>query len=236
MLLMLAVSNSINSGHQLSTRLLELVIVIFIFISFSATVIAIFLFYKVASIIFKRIIDKFSLLLLISIFIISPISAFAIDLLLGYLNDLDHTSNNFALYKLTSLNQRFDVQNMALDLIFNDPLILLFGIGSGRVIEFLPRAVHNGYLNILLAHGIFVYFLFCLLLYKIYNFSLRKYGNNIHVIVGFLSLLLINNFLDIFFSGLVTAYFFLINYGLSDKNKISQKAEPTSRARFLNSL
>jgi hypothetical protein len=211
--LLLIVLNYFESIHKVKFNMFEFFLISGILLSLSATVISIFLLYKFfIHSIDKKIIGMLSFPFIVFLLVFLPFSSYFVGLALDYLNNFDDISTTLLIYKLASLNQRFEVQTLALQLIFENPLFILFGFGSGRTLELLPRAIHNGFLQLIFAHGIIVYLLFSFFVFKMLSVIKIRYSGQSHALVGFILLLLINNFLDIFFSALIPVFFLLLNY------------------------
>lgn len=212
--MLLVVSHFIESTKNVNFKLYNFLFVLGIILSLSATVYLILIFYKMMTFVgSRRFLNWFSVpfvMLGLLTFPFAPLLAHVIILELNQFNDM---SFDIFTFKLTSLNQRFDVQLSALILIFDNLWNFAFGFGSGRTLEFLPRALHNGYLQLLFAHGFIVYMLFVVVHLILLNIIRKKYSGERHLLIGFCSLLLANNFLDVFFSGLISIFFLLSSVG-----------------------
>lgn len=211
-LVLIVILDFIESVNNINNSKLKLILFSFILSSLSATIISIFVIYKIlTSKYFINILSRISFPLVLFILIFSPFSSFFIDFLSLTLSDLNNSSLEYIIYKTSSLNQRFNLQSSALIMLFEDLNLFLFGLGSGRTLEFLPQAVHNGYLQLIFSHGVIAYSIFCVVIFKILLMIRGKYLNNKYVLAGFFSLLLINNFLDIFYSSLLSILFLLLH-------------------------
>ncbi|WP_137671345.1 hypothetical protein [Agarivorans sp. Toyoura001] len=127
-------------------------------------------------------------------------------------------SSMFITYKLVSLSHRLRVQFDALDMISNN-YGWAIGYGSGRNIELVGLALHNGFLQYIFSHGI-VYFLLNVFIicysYEILRFRTKKTRDRRKLMAIYLALVLscflLDPFISLFMHVVALFYSSYINY------------------------
>lgn len=138
--------------------------------SLSLSIFTIFIFYLLSSKQLPKFLLKWYSFL--GVIIITMVTYLALMLLLKELAS-ESISNQFLLYKLSSMMQRLSAQFEALEILKSYDAYLS-GVGSGRNIELTGRALHHSFLQMLFSHGLLYFFLMVTIL----AISLKgNYGN-----------------------------------------------------------
>ncbi|OUR92445.1 hypothetical protein A9Q81_16615 [Gammaproteobacteria bacterium 42_54_T18] len=188
-----------------SSNWLKRALIIMTFLSVSSTAILGLLIYIVTSKVKVVPILKYYSIFSIMI-ILNIIYYFIMNFLDSYKPNAD--SSMFITYKLVSLSHRLAVQFDALDMIFANTG-WLFGYGSGRNIELVGLALHNGYLQYIFSHGVVYFSLNLMIITWVYKLCFDKALLTAHKrkLQGiFLSMIMAGFLLDPF----ISLYFHLI--------------------------
>jgi hypothetical protein len=128
-----------------------------------------------------------------------------------------HNNGIYSQFKLSSIHQRLGVQREALEIFTQNPSISLTGVGSGRTLELLERALHNGYLQLVFAHGLLFYVAFFSLVFFVFSNLGRDRRLTKVGIIGVFGLLLLNLSIDTVFSHLLPLLLFLMRQTVFSK-------------------
>ncbi|MCJ8294577.1 MAG: hypothetical protein HRU06_12875 [Oceanospirillaceae bacterium] len=180
---------------------LKSLMIIAIFLTASATVISLLVLFHLIVVLRIRLNSIGVLLVIIGSLIVYSIFIYSIGSLL---EDLNVDGSLYWRYKLASLEQRLDVQIRCFEIFFSNVNYFLYGVGSGRTNEFLGKALHNGFLQMVFAHGVGFLLVVVIYIVRIYSSLQRKalfLRDKRVVFAGFIVFIVSNYALDTFLTG-----------------------------------